>query len=78
MSSVTPDAPTKQPAAAASSQLAHSVGSAKSSAVSTISNSDRQRLGGEFTTSSVEVIPQAASCAGAVETASTSEVSYSL
>ncbi|XP_058945036.2 coiled-coil domain-containing protein 87 isoform X1 [Pocillopora verrucosa] len=64
---VTPDTSTKQTGGAATSPLSHSVGSAKS--VSSMSNSDRQRVD----TSSVGVIPQAVSSAGA-ETASTSEV----
>ena len=67
---VTPDTSTKQTGGAATSPLSHSVGSAKS--VSSMSNSDRQRV----VTSSVGVIPQAVSSAGA-ETASTSEVCHS-
>lgn len=71
LNTVTPDTSTKQTVAAASSSLSHSVGSAKS--VSTTSNSDRQRMDA----SSVGIIPQAVSRAGAAETASTSEVCHS-
>ena len=66
---VTPDTSTKQTGGAATPPIV-SVGSAKS--VSSMSNSDRQRVD----TSSVGVIPQAVSSAGA-ETASTSEVCHS-
>ena len=69
--------PSKQSTAAVASPLVHSVSSAQSSASSATPNSDRHRLEGISKASFVGMIPQPTESAGAGETASTSEVSYS-